>query len=66
MDLSSILFTAIPPTITALVGIVISLLNRKGIQNVRLELNGRLTELLLKTGSSEFHRGQSEARAGQP
>lgn len=59
-------FAAIPPTIAALAGLRRSAKNGKELSDIRLTINGRLTELLEATAGRSRAEGRTEGRSEKP
>jgi len=56
------LIVAIPPTIVAVGGLVVSLLNRKQGQKIEFKVDGKMDELLSLTRSGAHAEGIAEGR----
>jgi hypothetical protein len=55
--------TMLPPTIAAVASLIISIRNANKLGDIHLTLNGRLTELLVKSAESARLQGRTEAAA---
>jgi hypothetical protein len=56
------LIVAIPTTVTALAGLVVSLRNGRKIEQVHVATNSKMDQLLEVTGASEKAKGVIEGR----
>jgi hypothetical protein len=57
------LIVAIPPTLTALVSLIVSLRNGRAIHQVHVATNSKMDQLLSVTGASEKAKGVKEGLA---
>jgi hypothetical protein len=56
------LIAAVPPTLVALGALILGVLNRLGLANVSLKIDGRLTELLELTRKASHAEGVREQK----
>lgn len=54
------LIAIVPPTLSSVVTLIIALRNTKRIKNLRIEVNGRLTELLTTSASKHYLQGRND------
>jgi hypothetical protein len=57
------LIVAVAPTLLALAGVVNSVRNSQKLNTIHVDLNSRLTQLLLATGASAHANGKAEGVA---